>query len=178
MLTCPSKSQHIGVFAVAGFGLASAQFHKMIYDYGMNGLNLPICMMFNYCRITSLACCIKDGTIIAAARKLKNDKERKIPLSELNVDLKRYELAYAVEDVPNLFEFLSYIYFCGASISGPWYEYKDFHAWINLEGDFKNVPSTWKAALTRYITSWLCVAVGSGFNHFFPKDFMLTDEFD
>ena len=132
MLMCPSKKQHIGVFIVAGFGLCSAQFHKIIYDYGMNGLNLPICMMFNYCRITSLACCIKDGTVIAKARHEKGDKTRKIPLTELNVNLKRYELVYAVEELPSFLDFMAYIYFCGASISGPWYEYRDFNDMINF----------------------------------------------
>jgi D-alanyl-lipoteichoic acid acyltransferase DltB (MBOAT superfamily) len=96
----------------------------MIYDYGMNGLNLPICMMFNYCRITSLACCIKDGTLITTARKSIGDLiERKIPLNELHVDLKSRELKYAVEEVPSFLDFFAYIYFCGAVISGPWFEY-------------------------------------------------------
>lgn len=53
-------------------------------------------------------------------------KTRKIPVNELKVDLKSRELKYAVEDIPSFFNFMSYIYFCGASISGPWYEYKDF----------------------------------------------------
>jgi len=73
MTSCDIKYQHIGVFAIAGLGLFGAQWHKMIYDYGRNGLNLPITMMFNYCRISSLACCIKDGSVIREARVEKND---------------------------------------------------------------------------------------------------------
>ena len=42
------------------------------------------------------------------------------------IDLKRREIEYAVEEVPSLFDFLSYLYFCGAAISGPFYEFKDF----------------------------------------------------
>lgn len=80
ILLCPSRSQHIGVFIVAGIGLFGAQFHKIVYDYGMNGLDLAICLMYNYCRITSLACCIKDGTVITEARRFKNDVDKKIPL--------------------------------------------------------------------------------------------------
>jgi len=145
----------------------------------MNGLNLPICMMFNYCRITSLACCIKDGTTIAKARQEKGDTTCKIPLTELNVNLKRNELVNAVEELPSFLDFLAYIYFCGASISGPWYEYRDFNDLINLQGDYsKGIPSTWRAALTRYLTAWSCVAFGSFFAYFFPYKYMLTDEFD
>jgi D-alanyl-lipoteichoic acid acyltransferase DltB (MBOAT superfamily) len=149
----------------------------MIYDYGMNGLNLPICMMFNYCRITSLACCIKDGTIIREARKKKGDTSGKIPLAELGVNLKSRELAYAVEAVPSFFEFLSYVYFCGAAISGPWYEFRDFNALINRQGDFANIPSTWRVAVKRYFEAWACVAVGAIFAYYFPVKFMMTDEF-
>ena len=149
----------------------------MIYDYGMNGLNLPICMMFNYCRITSLACCIKDGTVISEARKNKGDTTGKIPRAELGANLKSRELAYACESVPSFFEFFSYIYFCGAAISGPWYEFRDFNAMIMRQGDFAKIPSTWRVALRRYFDAWVVVAVGAVLNFYFPNQFMMTDEF-
>ena len=72
-------------------------------------------LMFNYCRITSVVCCIKDGTALKTARKLNQEP-----------DLKRREKIYAVEEIPSFFDFISYLYFCGAAISGPFYEYKDF----------------------------------------------------
>ena len=143
----------------------------------MNGLDLAVCLMFNYCRITSLACCIKDGTVIAEARRLKKDFNRKIPLQDLGANLKSRELKFAIEDVPSFLEFMSYIYFCGATISGPWYEFKDFDTFIKLEGDFKSIPSTLRPAFRRYMDAWLCVAVGTLFDHFFPNAFMLSDEF-
>ena len=73
-------------------------------------------LMFNYCKLTSVVCCIKDGQAVKIARKLDQEP-----------DLKRREKLYAVEDVPSFFDFISYLYFCGAAISGPFYEYKDFH---------------------------------------------------
>jgi lysophospholipid acyltransferase len=178
MICCPSKYQHIGVFLIAGLGLAGAQWHKMIYDYGMNGLNLPITMMFNYCRISSLACCIKDGTVISAARKAKGDDvTRKIPHSELGVDLKRRELKYAQEDVPTLFEFLSYLYFVGSCISGPWFEFGDFNDLIKRQGEFKDVPSTWKKSLMIYLEAWLCVFIGIVLGKVLNKDYYVSEEF-
>ena len=72
-------------------------------------------MMFNYCKVTSVVCCIKDGTTVKKARKLDQEP-----------DLKRREKLYAVEEIPSFFDFISYLYFCGAAISGPFYEYKDF----------------------------------------------------
>jgi hypothetical protein len=45
---------------------------------------------------------------------------------------------------------MSYIYFCGAVISGPWYEFRDFDSMIKLEGEFKVIPSTTWPAVRRY----------------------------
>ena len=134
-------------------------------------------MMFNYCRITSLACCIKDGTVISEARKKKGDTTGKIPRAELGANLKSRELAYACESVPSFFEFFSYKYFCGAAISGPWYEFRDFNAMIMRQGDFAKIPSTWRVALRRYFDAWVVVAVGAVLNFYFPNQFMMTDEF-
>jgi len=178
MIMVPLKYQHLGVFLMAGLGLAGAQWHKMIYDYGMNGLNLPITMMFNYCRVSSLACCIKDGAAIMAVRKSKGDDvARKIPLADLGVDLKKRELAHALEDVPTFFEFLSYLYFVGACISGPWYEYNDFNDLINRQGVYKDVPSTWKKSLLVYFEAWFCVVIGLILGKILNKDYYLSDEF-
>ena len=67
------------------------------------------------------------------------------------VDLKPREQAYAMQEVPSFFDFMSYLYYCGAAISGPWYEYRDFKQLIHKEGDFKEIPSTILPALTRFI---------------------------
>ena len=92
-------------------------------------------------------------------------------------DLKPREKAYAIEEIPSFFDFISYLYFCGAAISGPWYEYKDFKQMINKEGDFKDVPSTWKAAITRFLHAWMCVATGAILGQFVDEKFTLTEEF-
>ena len=57
----PTKYSHIVVFVSTGLALALSQIHKQIYNYGVNGLDVPMNLMFNYCRVTSLACCIRDG---------------------------------------------------------------------------------------------------------------------
>ena len=111
----PRSHSHIAVFVVSGLGLALGQAHRQIYFFGFNGLDVPMNLMFNFSRVTSLACCIRDGDIIKESKAI--DKE---------ADLRPREKAYAVEDIPSLFDFLSYLYFCGAAISGPWYEYKDW----------------------------------------------------
>ena len=44
----------------------------------------------------------------------------------MEVDLKSREVKNAIEEIPSFFDFMAYLYFCGAAISGPFYEFKDF----------------------------------------------------
>lgn len=115
MLVAPSRYQHIIIFAVSGLMLCFSQIHRQIYAYGDNGLDCIVNLMFNFCRVSALACCIHDGRIVKEAKK-KGEKP----------DLKKRELYYAVEETPSILDFFSYLHFCGAAISGPFYEFKDF----------------------------------------------------
>ena len=77
--------------------------------------------MFNFCRVTALVCCVRDGIVL---KKKGEDK----------CNLKKREMEYAItEGIPSFFDYWSYMYFCGACISGPFYEYKDFMHYIRRE---------------------------------------------
>lgn len=89
-------------------------------------------------------------------------------------DLKRRELAYAIEEIPSFFDFISYLYFCGAAISGPFYEYKDFHQMMAREGHYKDVPSTLKPGLMRFLNAWMCIVSGALLGSICDEKFMLT----
>lgn len=89
--------------------LSLAQIHKQFYTPGVNGLDVPMNLMFNFCRVTSLVCAVRDG------KALKEGKE-----------LKSREKVHAISEVPSFWDYWSYMYFCGGAISGPWYEYVDF----------------------------------------------------
>ena len=36
------------------------------------------------------------------------------------------ERIYAIEKCPSFYDYLGYLYYCGGTIAGPFYEYKDF----------------------------------------------------
>ena len=166
-LVCmPRGYAHIAIFTVSGIGLALSQAHKYVYNYGVNGLDVPMNLMFNYCRVTSLACNLKDGAAMVKAEKSGGEP-----------DLKSREKKYAIQEFPSFFDFISYLYFCGAAISGPFYEYKDFMQMIRKEGDFKNVPSTFKPAMLRFANAWMCVVSGAILAQFFDEEFLVSDEF-
>ena len=80
LLVAPAKYQHLIIFTVSGLVLALSQIHKQIFNFGVNGLDVPMNLMFNYCRLTSLACCVRDGQAIKEAQAKGEE-----------VDLKRRE---------------------------------------------------------------------------------------
>lgn len=105
----------------------------------MNGLDVPMNLMFNFCKVTSLVCAVSDGLRIKVEGRDK-------------VDLKSREKQYANEDgIPNFIDYWAYMYFCGASISGPWYEYKDFQLYMKSQENYKSIPNTVSATFTRFI---------------------------
>ena len=162
----PRSQSHVAIFIVSGLGLGFAQLHRQIYYYGWNGLDVPMNLMFNFCRVSSLACCIRDGHYMTKA-----EKDGKEP------DLKPREKAFAIKEIPSFFDFMSYLYYCGAAISGPWYEYKDFMDMIHQRGDFKEIPSTIKPGLIRFAHAWMLVATGAILAQFADEKFALSDEF-
>ena len=97
--------------------LAFAQFHKIYFYYGFNGLDVPTILMFNFCRVSSIACAVSDGLKIEQL----GDK----------AGLKTREVKYAItEGRPSFIDFMSYLCFVGGAISGPWYEFKDFQRYM------------------------------------------------
>jgi len=114
MILLPAKYQHVAVFATSAIVLALAQLHKQIYNPGVNGQDVPMNLMFNFCKVTSIVCAVSDGI------KINREGLEK-------VNLKKREKEFAITDgIPSFVDFWAYMYFCGTSISGPWYEFKDF----------------------------------------------------
>ena len=166
IVVLPKDTQHLAVFFVSGLGLSLAQIHKQIFHFGVNGLDVPMNLMFNFCRVTALACNIRDGQKVIAARK-----------AGLEPNLKSRELRYAIEEIPSFSDYMSYLYFCGAAISGPFYEFKDFVQMIRQEGDFKKIPSTLKPGLTRFLHAWMMVAIGALLAQVVDEHFLVSEEF-
>jgi len=69
------------------------------------------------------------------------------------------------------------MYFCGASISGPFYEYKDFQMYMKSQSHYAKIPSTVVPTLMRVKDLALFIGVQSVLAAHFKHSFMLTDEF-
>ena len=139
MVGMPANVQHLAVFVTSAFTLGAAQLAKQLYNPGENGLDLTMALMFNFCKVTSLTICVRDGLVI---------KQKGVE----NSRLKKREIAYAhTGEVPSFFDYWSYMYFCGASISGPFYEFKDFQMYMKSEAHYAKIPSTLAPTLMRVV---------------------------
>lgn len=69
------------------------------------------------------------------------------------------ERAYAIDNIPSFYDFLGYLYYCGGTIAGPFYEYKDFNEMINRTGHYIKIPNTINATLIR-LSHAICMHSG------------------
>ena len=130
--------------------LALAHIHKMYYYYDVWGPDVPTIMMMNLCRMTSISCNYRDGSI-PKDRQETDLKSRKllyfILASWLTVTIG--ERAYAIEKLPSFYEYIAYMYYCGGTIAGPFYEYKDYLHFIERSNNYAAIPSTFIPAMIR-----------------------------
>lgn len=54
-----------------------------------------------------------------------------------------------IEELPSFYDFLGYMYYCGTTIAGPFFEYKDYKQFIHRTGHYQAIPNTVKATLVR-----------------------------
>jgi len=92
--------------------------------------------------------------------------------------------------VPSFYDYLGYLYYCGGTIAGPFYEYKDYIDFMHREGHYSKIPSTIVATLERLAVAickiilfyYKCanivfIGVVGVVSDYFPFFFVTTDEF-
>ena len=65
------------------------------------------------------------------------------------------EKAFAIEKVPAFTDFIGYMYFCGGTIAGPFYEFRDYINFIEKKDTYKQIPNTIVPTLLKFSTA-LC----------------------
>ncbi len=82
-------------------------------------------------------------------------------------------------DPPSIFETFGYIFFYPSCIIGPPFEFSDFRRFINLEGEYKEIPMfkcVFNSLLLFVQAIFLSITHIKGIKIFFPE-FMLTESF-
>lgn len=128
------------------------------------------------CKLSALAWCYSDGDKIP----------EKLTKGKLKFFKKLDQKKYAIQELPNILEVMSYAFFFPACLVGPFYEYKDFIDFINRRGEFTHIPSTFKASTIRLshalsiillLNRSVCSAWNIILSMFFNPQHCLTEEF-
>jgi lysophospholipid acyltransferase len=115
-------------------------------------MDASVILMMLTPKITSVAWCYRDGAM---------EKEK---LSEDQFNRR-------IVEFPSLFKYLSYIYFYPTALVGPAFEYNDYVDFIELKGDFENIPSAWLPSLFDLVGAFFQIALLIVVSpHFEPRD--------
>lgn len=82
-----------------------------------------------------------------------------------------------IEKLPNLLEFLGFIYFYPAAIIGPTYNFVTYQQFIHLKGQFAQMPSRLPSTIKEFCLGVIFVGLNSGLTNVFPLDAVTTEEF-
>jgi len=69
------------------------------------------------------------------------------------------------------------MYYCGGTLAGPFYEYKDFMNFMELKDEFKNIPNTFLPTIKRFSTAMFFIMTSKIIDGYFNPSYMLTEEF-
>ena len=110
--------------------LCSQNIYRMFNDYGTHlSMDITTYTMILLCKLWMLSWAYKDG-----------GEEKK------NLTAEQFERR--VVQLPSLFEYFGYVFFCTGSIVGPVFEYTDFINFINLTGNYATLPRGHKASVS------------------------------
>ena len=133
MVLLPRNFQHKAVFIFVMGYLSGSHIYRMWTNFGGWDMDITTYTMILTAKLSALAFCYKDGGV-------KEDK-----------DLLPEQIERRVKKLPSVLEMASYVYFCSACICGPFFEYSDYVQYIEETGRYKNIPSTFKPALLKFL---------------------------
>jgi hypothetical protein len=102
--------------------LSGQHIHRMWVNFGGYDLDITTFTMLLICKLSALAYCYKDG---GEDQQKLTDEQRK----------------WRVTSMPNLLEYVSYIFFCNNAALGVFYEFSDYKRFIERTHEYKNIPS-------------------------------------
>jgi len=137
--------------------LAIFHIYRMYIDYGGWNMDITTTLMMTVPRICSLAWCYQDG----------RTKEKLSPEQEIR----------KLEELPNLFQYFSYILFYSTVILGPFCDYNDFRDFIYLQNDYREIPNTFSASFLELLGGFVFMGItATVLPHYLP-DYMATPQF-
>ena len=74
-------------------------------------------------------------------------------------------------------EYLSYMYYCGSTLCGPNFEFKDFVNFMELKENYSKIPTTISATAIRMSHGFACLVLHLILSEFVDIDYIITEDF-
>jgi MBOAT, membrane-bound O-acyltransferase family len=89
------------------------------------------------------------------------------------------EQQYALKQVPSFVDYFGYNFFSSTVMVGPFIEFKTFTDWINLRGQFKDIPAFGQipTLMRRFAVACICILTAAKLGQFISFDYMESTEF-
>ncbi|KAJ8676449.1 hypothetical protein QAD02_012236, partial [Eretmocerus hayati] len=171
----PQRVQRV-VFAVALLYLSCIHFHRQMYDYGSPTIDITGPLMVITQKVTSLAYSVHDG------------------LSRRQDELTPSQRHHAIQKMPTMLEYFSYVFHFQTLMAGPIIFYRDYIDFIqgrgqkllktnSIEDQTSKVneivlePSPVKVVVKKVLASLLCAFVFVSLLPLFPIEKIKDDDF-
>jgi hypothetical protein len=132
MNVLPRNFQHKVIFVFVMAYLSGSHIYRMLTNFGGWDMDITTYTMILTAKLSALSFCYRDG-------------------GEKDEHLLKEQIERKVVKMPSPLEMMSYVFFCGACICGPFYEYSDYINYIEKKGIYAKVPSSLSAALIRLL---------------------------
>lgn len=82
-----------------------------------------------------------------------------------------------IEKIPNFSEYLGFIYFYSASVIGPTFNFINYHNFINLKGQYSNLPSRLHSTLKELLYGIVFAVLTAALASRFPLEELISEEY-
>ena len=79
--------------------------------------------------------------------------------------LTKDQIDRSIKEMPSIVEYLSFVFFCCSGVVGPVFEYSDFKNFMELTGNYKDLPrgkngfATFVPAMQQFLGAFFCIGV-------------------
>lgn len=130
MNVIPRNQSHKAIFVFVMAYLSGSHIYRMVTNFGGWDMDITTYTMILTAKLSALGYCYRDG-------------------GEKDENLLPEQIERKVVKMPSPLEMISYVYYCGACICGPFFEYSDYINYIERKGIYSKIPSSIIPALTR-----------------------------
>lgn len=169
MRVCPTQAGRLSWLIAFPYliGCHVAQASGIAWKSGV--MDFTGCQMVVTLKIVAAAVCLQDGVV---RKRALNEKP-----------LRPYAAAMALDNTPNVLEWLSYVLASGNLLAGPFFEIKEYLQYIERKGEWgpghhHHVPGRIASGLLRFAKGLLCAGAWAYLSQTFNADMLESKDWE